>query len=433
MEKENFEIRSQEVQELLGHVPRWIVRWGTIVIFLILIILFVFSKTLSYPDVIHSQIQLTSNIPPAELKANTEGAIKSIFVDDQQRVEKGQVIAVIQSAANYSDVLLLKSFLVDSFAIEKYLTGEQLSRNLSLGSIQPYYAAFVNILEEYRNFIDIDYYSRKLESINTELNKYKQYIVSLKEQQVILKSEYRLVEQQFKRDSGLTASGVLSATDLEKSEQNKLNKLFNLKEAGVKLDQAIIQVTNLDQEKLDLQLQLEKENQNLYSELKAKWTELNGAISQWAEKYLIISPFSGKVSMNKIWSENQYVKTGDIVVIVLPVETDKIIGRVSIQPSGAGKIKKDNKVLIQFDNYPYLEFGVVTGKIASVSLAPENSTYYALVSIDSLNLVTNYNKKLNFSQNMQGNAEIITESRSLFDRIFAPLKSSIEIQSMYKE
>jgi hypothetical protein len=432
MEKESFEIRSQEVQELLGHVPRWVIRWGTIVIFIILILLFILSKTLRYPDIIHSQVQLTTNIPPAEIKANIDGTIQAILITDKQIVEKNQSLAVIQSAANYQDVCWLITFLTDNFTIDRFINKELFEKKLDLGAIQPTFASFVNTLEEYKNFVDVDYYTRKLNSVQEELMKYKNYLANVKDQLNAIDKEYLIVEQQFKRDSGLAAKGVLSAIELEKSEQLKLSKLFDLKESAAKLNQATIQITNLEQEKLDLQLQLEKENLKLYSDLKARWNELNGSISQWKEDYLITAPFKGTVSMNKIWSENQYIKEGEIVLTVLPLETDRIIGRVTIMPSGAGKITKNNKVVIQFDNYPYLEYGVVTGKIESLSLAPENGTYTAMVSIDSTELVTNYNNKLIFSQNMQGNAEIITQSRTLFDRIFAPVKSAIEIQSMYK-
>lgn len=431
MEKENFEIRSQEVQELLGHVPKWVVRWGTIVILVILVLFFVLSKTLRYPDIIHSQIQLTTNIPPAEIKANIDGTIQKILISDKQLVEKNQTLAVVQSGADYEHVVTILSFLTDSFAIEKFINIELFDKKLNLGDIQPAFASFINTLEEYKSFIDVDFYSRKLNSLQEELSKYRNYYTNIKDQLSAIEKEYLIVEQQFKRDSGLTVQGVLSANELEKSEQVKLSKLYNLKESAAKLNQATIQITNLEQEKLDLQLQLEKENLKLFSDLKARWNELNGAIEQWKKNYLITAPFNGRVSMNKIWSENQYVKEGEIVLTVLPSETERIIGRVSVQPSGVGKIMKNNKVIIQFDNYPYLEYGVVTGKIESISLAPENGTYSAMVAIDSLELVTNYNNRLNFSQNMQGNAEIITESRTLFDRIFAPVKSAIEIQSMY--
>jgi HlyD family secretion protein len=143
------------------------------------------------------------------------------------------------------------------------------------------------------------------------------------------------------------------------------------------------------------------------------------------------APFEGKVVLNKIWSENQFVKEGDIVLIVLPKEFETIVGRITLGSAGYGKVKNKDRVIIMFDNYPYLEYGVVTGTISRLSQTPEGGVYYASVKLDSARLVTNYGNSLSFIQNMQGRAEIVTESRSLFSRIVAPLKSAIEIQEMY--
>ena len=42
-EAEKIEIRSDGVQEILGQVPRWIVRWGISLIFIIAVILIIGS------------------------------------------------------------------------------------------------------------------------------------------------------------------------------------------------------------------------------------------------------------------------------------------------------------------------------------------------------------------------------------------------------
>lgn len=428
-----IEIRSQEVQELLGLVPRWIVRWGTIIIVFVLVILFVVSKSLTFPDIIASQIQLTANIPPAELKAYSEGTIKKILVEDQQMVNEKQLLAVIHSSADYNDVLLLSEFLSDTFSVEHLLKINLNHQKFNLGNIQTPYASLINTMEKYQSFVNIDYYQKKAKAIEMELLKYQDYINGLEEQVEILEKENKLVERQYSRDSSLFVQEVLSKTDLEKSEELKLNKLFELKESNSILNQGMIQISKLEQQKLELELQLQMQNKDLYSDLKTRWEELKGDIAIWKKNFLIVSPFEGKVSLSRIWSENQFVKSGDVVMIVLPNEFDRIIGRAVIQSSGYGKVKTGNTVIIRFDNYPYLEYGVVTGKVHKLSLAPEGGLYYAMVELDSTHLVTNYGTKLTFIQNMQGSAEIVTESRSLYDRIIAPVKSAVEIQEMYRK
>jgi multidrug resistance efflux pump len=430
-EREKYQIRSEDVQELLGHVPRWIIRWGTIVVFCVVVVLVLLAKVLRYPDIINSQIQLTANIYPAELKAYTDGTISNILVNDKQIIEKGELLAVIQSSANYVDVIWLANTISNSFSIKELLEKDISVNPLKLGSLHSTYASFINEHEDYKSFVDVEYYQRKSNSLEQELLKYQEYTLSIIEQRDVLRKEYGIVVSQFKRDSLLTVEGVLSKSDLELSEEKKLSKLLELKQLNSTISQTSLETTNLKQEKLELELRLEQQNQKLYGSLKAKWEGLKGAIAVWQKLYLVESPINGKASFSKIWSENQYVKEGEIVITVLPQSYEYIVGRVNLKPSGAGKIKSGNKVIIRFHNYPYLEYGVVTGEISSMSLTPENGDYYASVLLDSTELITSYNIKINFNQNMQGNAEIITESRSLLERILAPMKSAIEIQKMY--
>lgn len=37
-----FELRSEEVQDILTKVPHWMIRWGTVLIFVIILMLFLF-------------------------------------------------------------------------------------------------------------------------------------------------------------------------------------------------------------------------------------------------------------------------------------------------------------------------------------------------------------------------------------------------------
>ena len=51
-EFEKIQLRSDDVQEILGTPPSWIVRWGSTFIFLGVILLGVVSYIVKYPDII---------------------------------------------------------------------------------------------------------------------------------------------------------------------------------------------------------------------------------------------------------------------------------------------------------------------------------------------------------------------------------------------
>ncbi|RLD74451.1 MAG: HlyD family secretion protein, partial [Bacteroidetes bacterium] len=112
-EIDKIEIRSDEVQEILGFIPHWIIRSGISVIFLIIILLLFGSWYFKYPDIISSSITITTENPPAALVAKTSGKVESVLVKDKQVVKEGQRIAIIENPANYKHVLNL-NYILDS-------------------------------------------------------------------------------------------------------------------------------------------------------------------------------------------------------------------------------------------------------------------------------------------------------------------------------
>lgn len=126
MEKEkdildNLELRSENVQDILTQPPHWMIRWGNTVIFVILLMVLLMSYVIKYPEFIPAPIVVTSKNPPEKLEARTNSKIEKILVKDHQSVNKNQVMMVLQSAADYKDILALKD-IVDSMSSSQVST-----------------------------------------------------------------------------------------------------------------------------------------------------------------------------------------------------------------------------------------------------------------------------------------------------------------------
>lgn len=431
-EAENLQLRSDDLQDILAQLPAWVVRWGTFLIFLVIVFLFVGAYFLKYPDVLTSKIVLTSEVPPAELVAQKSGVIEKIFVEDKELVKRNQVLAVIKSSGDYKDLFYLSEITDSAFSLERFLYKNISLEELNLGQVQYTFTSFKKSLEEYKSFVDLDYFQRKIVSLNQELDEYGRYKQNMEEQIEVLKKEYNITKSQYKRDSVLFTQGVISQVNFEKSESNMLSKLYALRESQTRISEAQIEISNLNQEILELELRLEESNKTLYQRLKELYNNLKADLAEWERDYLIISPYDGLVSFSKIWSINQNVIVGETVFTVVAEEAGGIIGKVKLYAFGAGKVKPGNNVIIQFDNYPYMEFGVVTGKVSNMSLVPDQDQYYIEVVLDSSELKTNFNIELNYHQNMPGVSKIVTDERSLFDRIIAPFKSALSEQRLLK-
>jgi hypothetical protein len=90
----------------------------------------------------------------------------------------------------------------------------------------------------------------------------------------------------------------------------------------------------------------------------------------------------------------------------------------------SGKVKPGQKVNIKLSGYPYLEYGMVRGVIKSKSLVPSGDAYIIEIDLPD-GLTTLYGMKLDFTQNMQGTAEIITEDIRLLQKIINPFRYMI--------
>jgi len=410
-EADQIEIKSEEVQEILGHVPSWIVRWGISVLFLTIILILFGSWLFRYPDIKRADIVITTENPPVTLIARSAGQIEELFVEDNRFVKTGDDLAIIENPANYHDVLQLDKDLqkvreiLPDFDV---LVDLDFNADYLLGEIQPAYANFLKTHKDYQNFIELDYHAQKIMSLRTEVNKQELHLKSLRQIGGILKRELDLVSNQFKRDSVLYNQGVIPLAEYEQSKTNWLKKQYEYEQARINESDTEIQVVRLNQEILDLQLRAAEENRQQQNAWQESFDNVVTQLSLWKQRYLLEAPIDGVVSFTKYWSVNQNVREGDRVMTVVPSEQGKIIGKISLSIEGAGKVEVGQQVNIKIDNYPYLEYGMVRGIVKNISLIPDGREYVVEVSL-SEGLTTYYNIDIPFKQEMQGTAEILTD------------------------
>ena len=161
-DKNKIEIRSEEVQEIMGTPPKWIVRWGIVIILLVVIVLLSGSYFYKYPDIIEARVTIVSENPPISIVARSDGKLDRIFVADKQKVEAGELLGIIENPANYKDVYSLKQFL-DSiqpyFENPEAFNNIELKQDYQLGQNQSLYASFISQLKDFQTFIRYNSYA----------------------------------------------------------------------------------------------------------------------------------------------------------------------------------------------------------------------------------------------------------------------------------
>jgi multidrug resistance efflux pump len=427
MKEKKLDIRSEEVQDLMGQVPSWIIRVGTSVVLLLLVILLAGSWFFKYPDIVISPVQLTTQMPPAEVVARTDGKIEAVFVDDKQQVEKDDILAIIHNPANYYDVKALKDKLLD---VKKSLNDTFFNRqinfqsDLELGELQPEYAGFLTLYNDYVNFIDLDYHQQKIQSLRDQIDRYNSHYGQLYRQREVLEDELTIARKQLSRSKVLLEKDVISQATYETVVGQVLEKKYAVERANTDLSNTKLKIQEIEQQILDFQLNKKGDDSEQQLAVLEAYENLTSAISQWMHTYVLLAPVDGLVSMTRFWSESQNVTNGETVFTVVAENDTEVLAKCVLPIKGSGKVQEGQKVNIKFDNYPFMEYGMVKAKVRSISLVPSNDHYVVQLDLPT-GLKTTYDKDLNFSQQMTGVAEIITEDVRLFDRLFNPLKSFV--------
>ncbi len=437
MEKEpiDIELRSDEFQEIVQQSPRWLIHSGISLIFGILVLFLVGSYFFRYPDVIDADIVILTANPPAFLAARTTARIDSLLVTDEQLVSDNQVIAILENTACYQDVQKVKDMLYRSEAFISgldTLTAIHPETNLQLGDVQSEYSGFVRLYNDYFTFLRLDLYPKKIKSLRQQVSMNRIYYDRLLAQKQNMEADFRLVSSQFKRDSLLELKSVLSSLDLEKSKTLLIQKKYNLNGAQTRLAETQSSILKLEQDVVDTEIEFVDQKKKAQNTLIEAANVLKSGLAFWEQTFIIRSPVAGKVSFTAYWSKNQQVKKDETVFAVIPEKQSPIIGRLSLPAKGAGKVAIGQKVLIRFENFPYMEYGHLTGTVKSISLVTNHEYYTVEVGIPQ-DMKTNYNIPLKFSQEMKGSAEIITKDLRLIQRFINPVKSHLKHRATLSE
>ena len=418
---DNIELRSENVQEILTNPPAWIIRWGITVIAFVLVIILTISYFVKYPDFINSQISITTQNPPEKIEARTSGKLEKVFVQNHQNVFSNEVLAYIQTNADYQDIIKLKQLLNQykplDFPIKQ-------TRNLILGELDSKYILFEKAYSDYHLQQELQPYAIERTSGLQTISEINSRIQNLRKQKEIELSKLKLAKIDFDRYQKMVEKGIVPNRDLEQSRIAYL-------QAQQSVDAVDLSISQLNESKVGANKGIESSSINqkqdetsYYIILLQSYDELKNALRLWEQNYLFISSDTGKVSFQEYWAENQFIKTGDVVFAIFPNNKNHLLGKLIVPAQNSGKIKTNQKVLIKLDNYPYQQYGIVEGKVKNISLSPDkDSNYYVEVELPK-GLITSYNKKLDFDKELRGSAEIITEDLRLIERVFYQFRKS---------
>ena len=411
---------SDPVREIMGKPPRRILRWGTTIMLLIFVLFILFAWLIKYPDTIPAPVEVTTTNPPVTLVTKITGRIKSLFVKERENVHSGQLVALMETTASMHEIELLKQ-TIDTIKNPELLSYRSLPMFSELGELQGFYGTFLKNLSDLNNYVINDFYGNKIASLTDEINGIQDFISKLSVKEKWYLENQRIESKKYSRDSSLYAGNVIPESELEKSHQALLMVNIELQQARLDHSSKSIDLAEKHQLLQDYRITQVEEKDKYVSVLRESFLNLSAQINLWENTYLLISPVDGIVSFTKFWSANKSVVKDEPVVSIVPLNAGNYLGRINLKMERSGKVKTGLLVNIKLSGYPYLEYGMVRGIVKSKSLVPSSDAYVIEIELPQ-GLTTLYGTKLEFTQNMQGTAEIITENIRLLQKLVNPFR-----------
>ena len=378
------------------------------------------SFLISYPDTVDGEVSITGANAPLRLVSRSNGRLH-LLKEPNQTISQNATIAYIESGASYNDVQLLKAYLERS--------PKPLPSNLKLGELGGSYNSYLIAVEHWERLMKSDRYKTMRKSIEAQIESNKDVVQQLSNSLGFKEKVLYNLQKAMERDSILASKKVVSKSELEQTQNSlltqgeaeaSLRSSQLMKQAEIKTSQIEIARSHIEEDE-----QLEA----AYIDMMAKRNLLQTELRLWEEKYVIKAPTNGKLDYLGFWRENLMVKEGVELFTILP-QHGEIMGEAYIPASGAGKVKVGQLVNVKLNDYPYDEFGLLCGKVVSISplmnkVQMNNAvveTYLVRIAFPQ-GATTNFDHKLSLNFESKGTAEIVTKPKRLIERLFDNLKA----------
>ncbi|MBD2308083.1 HlyD family efflux transporter periplasmic adaptor subunit [Chroococcidiopsis sp. FACHB-1243] len=353
-------------------------------------------------------------IHPVEL-----GKVIHIAVKEGQVVKAGQMIVEMDTQLERSDVERL----------QKLLTADELQLNQMQASIDR-----TRLEAKTRKAVAVaDLQAQAAAIAQAQKN-------AATTRQLLAQLQADAVTLQARRDRlrPFIEKGAIARDRLFEAEQSLSDRQRNITQNQGELQQALTEANRLqaqlNQKQAEshiAQLESQERIQQLgveMTKLKGKIAEtknlLNSAKTKLTQKFLY-APVNGFISSLNLRNIGEVVQPGQTIAEVAPYSAPLILS-ASLPNQEAGFVKRGMPVQVKFDAYPYQDYGIVPGKVISISsdAKPDEqlgAVYRVEVALERNYVTANY-QTIYFRAGQTAAAEIVIRRRRVADILLEPIK-----------
>jgi multidrug resistance efflux pump len=405
-------------ERMLAVEPPWFVEWGNTIILSLLVLLLGAASAVRYPDIVRAPVIVSGRLRMADVIATSAGRV-TILVGEDAQVAAGTVLAVIDNPVHTEDVAALK-VAAERAADPAFVLPPP--RSGTLGELEAPYAALLSARAAWERAADAAYRAGKTAALRADVAR-RAEMVHIHDGQVrLLENEVAVKRSALRRADTLYAQKLLSDADLDQARglvAEAEQRVANERAAGVNNR---IELGTAEQSLADLTRQFDQEHARALLALEESRRGLLAAIAAWGQRYTLVAPAAGRVSFHAAWASGQIVRAGDAMFTILPVEAG-LSARAFLPRDGVAKVHAGQSALLKLDDFPFEEHGALRGVVVTVSPMAHDDRYAVTLRLPEGFRTTN-GRVVEARAELRGTAEITTDDRTLFSRIFDRLRAA---------
>jgi HlyD family secretion protein len=405
-----------------------------------------------------------------------QGRVVKVHVKEGEKVKAGQILAELdpqlaqkevdrleQTLKNYQIQLSQKQSLLERVKLEAktnsaMITAEAMAQTSSIALAQEKALTARRLLEKQQS--EIAGYQARKESVNPLANAAQSALEKLQQQ-------VEAAQERVNRLTPLATTGAISQEyvyqaqkelseaqqrviqaqlqDINNANENIFQANRSLQDIETRITEnqgnlasAIKEVERLQAEQTQKQAQGEKlqlEATQKIKQLELEIAQLNGQIAD--SQNLLVSaqakltynylkaPIDGIISAFDVQNTGEVIQPGKTVAEIAPEKAPLVLSAI-VPNREAGFIKKDMPVKVKLDAYPYQDYGIINGKVTSISADAKRDeklgeVYRVEVKLDR-NYVVDRQRQIVFKAGQTASADIIIRHRRIADVLLEPLE-----------
>lgn len=419
--------RSEAVDEIISRKAGFMEQWALLFYAGVLLSIVLLCWFIKFPDIIDAGGVLTAVNAPKEILVNQEGRLVRLLVPNNAVVEKGSILGWMESTGDHASILRLQHQADSAIMLlgkGSYMEsiGSFKGPYQQLGEVQRDYQDFLKAREQFRDYTGNGYFIRKRETLQDDMGRMEKENEIIFRQKELAVQDMKIAESTFNMQSRLFDEKVLSEEEFRNARSILINKEISIRNYDYTIFSNQSRLSD-KQKEID---ELTHEVQQQLSVYQQALGVFKYALDEWIKKYVILSPVEGKVNYLLPVQENQYLQQGQQIGFTVPNEGAAYV-EAYFRQGNFGKIDTGMKVRLQFEAYPFQEFGEVLGTVSYISNVPADSGFLGNIRLmNGLRTIRDYD--IPYKSGLKIHAKIVTKDLRLLERFYYNFVKSMNLE-----